>query len=349
MYDYHRSNAQLLKGALIAALLTLTGCSVSHAAVVPQLGSAMPGLSGKSAGKSAREFLFVGNAGVGSVYPSVTVYNAPANRLVDTIAQGTDYPWPAIGPTGELFVSSGLGTVSVYSAHKYRLKRTLSRKRHSWLQVAVDRQGTAYVRTFRGVVIYPNGRQRRLRGISGQSNWISLDRNDNLYLSRNNSVVVFKEGSTKPFLRITHGIDRAEATAVDNLGNLYVANNSRTPGCGSVNVYTAATGHLEYKITNGICEPVALTIGNDGSVYIVNAGYTASAASTVTVYPIGQNKLLRTITDDLYVPVAIALDQNDNVYVANSYYISVYASEQTRLLREITDAIASPESLTFGP
>ena len=108
-----------------------------------------------------------------------------------------------------------------------------------------------------------------------------------------------------PIGQITAGIDGSCGLAVDDAGNLYVANNTAN----TVTVYPPGTATPSATYTVGIQTPVQLAIGRDGTLYVANL-----LSGSVTEYPSGQLTPSLTIQTQM-APFGLALDAKNNLYV----------------------------------
>lgn len=184
---------------------------------------------------------------------------------------------------------------------------------------------------------------------------LAFDRSGNLYVGRTGgSVEVFAPKADRPFLTIKHGLRAVYALLFGKSGNLYVAN---CPSCyniqhatDSVNEYDTGTGNLIRVITSGIHSPVSMTIGERELLFVANRPFLQ--AGSVTVY---DRRLVRTITRGVKGPDAVAIGPFGDAYVANwcgcgekQDSVSVYSTDGSKLLRQITTDIVAPGALAIG-
>lgn len=211
-----------------------------------------------------------------------------------------------------------------------------------------------------GPAMMPQGGARTARFQIGEA---SITENDPLgqdslrylFVASDNAgrghVSIYKSGGSEPLTLIRKGILRPNALAVDDAGDLYVANHGTIRKQGTVSVYAPLTGKLLRTITNGVYTPDALALDKSGNVYVADAN-----KSSVTEYAAGSTRLLRTITDGVGRPNAIAFDQSGKVYVsdysgrrARRGAVTVYDGRTGRLLNTITAGVSYPFNLTLSP
>jgi sugar lactone lactonase YvrE len=252
----------------------------------------------------------------------------------------------------------------------------------------VDSSGNLYVLAtgsggVPGVAVYAPGAGKLLRKMPGVGCGaaIALDHSDNVYaLDRCGFVYVFKAGGTSLLRKITAGLERPAAIAIDRDGTLYAANQQNN----TITVYPAGTTTPSRTITAGVVAPRALALDRSSNLYVVNEG-------NVTVYASGSSSVLRTIArglplaividsegfvyvalhapdrilvfrnnsdraaysirQSLHTPYALALDSAGNLYVDNMFgkSVTVYAKLSNKLLSTISGAFELPYAFAVGP
>jgi hypothetical protein len=107
-------------------------------------------------------------------------------------------------------------------------------------------------------------------------------------------VVVYPAGKSLPSLTITAGLQSLYDVAVDDDGNIYVANIPNGTGRASITVYRKGHKNLWRSIHSGITAPVRLAFDGSGRLYVANA--PNNGTNTIVVYAAGGSKPLRTYT-----------------------------------------------------
>jgi glucose/arabinose dehydrogenase len=178
--------------------------------------------------------LYAGNADSATVSVYAPTGEPGHMRLVRLIADGINNPSAlAIGRSGDLVVvntgqDSARGNLTVYRAGTSVLERTITAGIDDPGELAFDSRGRLYVTNLPRHPISSRG-------------WISI----------------FPPRGTEPIGKITDGIRKPVALAVDPSNNLYVADI-----VGRVTVYSAKDGTLLRTITRGVKLPQALLIGS---------------------------------------------------------------------------------------
>ncbi|HET6275960.1 MAG TPA: hypothetical protein VFE16_08550 [Candidatus Cybelea sp.] len=87
-----------------------------------------------------------------------------------------------------------------------------------------------------------------------------------------------------------------------------------------------ANGSPIGSVTSGVNGPAGVAVDKRGALYVANGG-----ASTVTVYPKGQNTPRLTITAGISEPYGIAVDSKGNIFVSNlgNNTVTAYAKGAT--------------------
>jgi sugar lactone lactonase YvrE len=133
-----------------------------------------------------------------------------------------------------------------------------------------------------------------------------------------NEVDVYSAYKDNPAPRdhITTGLDIPTGMALDNTGNLYVANNAgqSVPGKSvywTVTVYGHGHNRLIRTYTDGVASPVDVTIGPDNTVFIANF------SNGVTVYPSGSVHPVLTLRGPSgYSSLGVATESKGAVFVS---------------------------------
>jgi DNA-binding beta-propeller fold protein YncE len=336
------NRSRLVAFAAAMFLVACDGHSYSDTPSATQIPSVLTYTDVSRSSKDSNGHIYVGNFGGSS---SVTVYNTTKNKLIDTVTNGVDQPAPFVNVRAELYVANYRSqSVTVYQGAHHKLVRTLTRQIQAPRQVAFDPKNNAYVLTDRKVLIFPDGRQTKLKSIKIHASAIATDPSGNLYVANDSETFVFKSGQQTPFHTITKGLIGTIYLLTDNSGDLFAANfGASGDPCGSVTVYNTANWKLTRTITNGICSPNHLAIASDGTLFVLNEG------ANVVAYPPGTSTPSESITQGLDGPSSIAVDENGTLYVANRTSVTVYASGETTVMRTITNGINQPSLVTYGP
>jgi hypothetical protein len=135
--------------------------------------------------------------------------------------------------------------------------------------------------------------------------------------------------------------------ALDNRGNLFVANLNSTPN--SVVEYSPPFSDLSAPvamITNGVNEQGSIATLST-NLFVPNQG-----ANTVTEYAAPYTGLPTTIVGGQSQPVALALDASGNLYVANygNNTVTIYSAPYAPgSWTTISNGVAAPFALALSP
>lgn len=181
-------------------------------------------------------------------------------------------------------------------------------------------------------------------------NYVAVDAKNNVYATcflaepkGNCGVTVWRANGTR--YEITKGItSNALGLAIDNSGNLYVAQTGSDYQHAGANVTVYAPGGTSpirtYDTPSGYC-PCQMTFDPSGNLYVA----LEAAIGEVIEYKAGSTKIVRTIKStsgesNQLDPVALVSDDSGTLYVANPSYdnVTIYAPGSTtpeRTLREL--------------
>lgn len=180
----------------------------------------------------------------------------------------------------------------------------------------------------------------------GSANWRSFAHAKaftNLYVANASSVAVYGPGSGTVMRKISRVTPTA--LAFDSMGNLYVANDSRSTS--SVLVYHPGAIVPSRKITANVRFPRTVAIDRSDQLYVANSYFS------VGVYAQGSSALLRKLKS--FFPISIAFDPADNVdvgtssgpYGGNKSQVLVFAHDSSKMLRTVSAGVSDPRSLAF--
>src|ERR1700678_3339967 len=219
--------------------------------------------------------------------------------------------------------------------------------------LAVTKAHDLYVIGRRGLVIFPNSQQRKVVLTRQGGTSLAADSSNNVYVAAGNLIDVYPQGAKAPSRQITDGVESAGRMITDASGNLYVANDPPS-GCGTVTVYNATAGTLEYTISNGICTPTGMSLDSSGNIFVCNYAAASSGGQTGTGYAAGTNTLVETISKGVINPLFVTVDPEGNAFVANrltdpSGDVTVYPSGQTMPSQTLTKNIVVPQGMIWLP
>lgn len=221
----------------------------------------------------------------------------------------------------------------------------------------LDSHGTLYVtnQTNSGggwISEYPLGETKASVSIrDGNTPWFcAIDSKDNLWVTNignPNNVTEYLYGSKKPHFIITKGMASPASIAIDQSGNVYVANS-----LGSlhsyVDVYPPGGKTSSRSITDGVTYPVGIGIDSSSTLYVTNA-----YAGNIEEYLSGQSKPHREITQGLDFPVAPVLSSKGWLYVTNqgtSDNVAEFSPNSVKpSKRHVSRGVLGPIGVTYYP
>jgi len=114
--------------------------------------------------------------------------------------------------------------------------------------------------------------------------------------------------AASPVTVVSAGLNRPFGLAVDNAGNVYIADYANN----AIKEWNAATQTVSTLVSTGLNLPRAVAVDNAGNVYIAdssNAALEEWVAATQTVQTL--------VSTGLYNPTGVAVDSAGNVYIAD--------------------------------
>jgi hypothetical protein len=193
---------------------------------------------------------------------------------------------------------------------------------------------------------------------------LAIDSSGNLYVvgqcppsktsssgSYNYYVTVYSGTTNKLIRTITDGIGGAGHIALDSKDNLYVGNAEFS----DITVYKAGTTKLLRTIQDGsYYDPGPMAFDQSNDLFVMNT-------EAVNEYAAGSGKLLQSITQGLtgcntlivgpYLNVASDYGGRTTSSGGTSYlsFVTTYNLVSGKLTRTISDGVAGPNALAYGP
>jgi hypothetical protein len=141
-----------------------------------------------------------------------------------------------------------------------------------------------------------------------------------------NAVEVYREGGhdQAPIATVRAGVSRPAGLAVDDAGNLYVANTAGD----SVTEYRRGGSSPVATYSKDVLGPVDVAIDDEGTVYVANF---YSFAHAVVEFPSGSRTPSLTVSAPCgCYPIGLTLDAQHNLYVAyNNFFAQTVIYEYT--------------------
>lgn len=301
---------------------------------------------------------------------TVTVYQPGTGTPLRTISDGVKAPVAlAFDASGYLYVANSKNsTITVYYPEATKVTRTISNEVDDPRAMAFDNKGNVYVMNVGSgtVTVYKAGTneliQQIIKGINDPLS-IAFDTSDNLYVadSWSHQVTVYAgSGTSRTLTRtITNGISDAQSLAFDSSGRLYVGNDTGGYDVGDVTIYPAGKSDPIKTIKKDITYPRQLALDSSNNLYVLSGAHQSSSygysKGYVTVYSAKKWAFLRKISDGFFIADSEALGSSGYLNVANcpNFYmggsVTIYAPGKTTINRTITNGIACPTAVGFGP
>ena len=227
-------------------------------------------------------YLYVDAVDGGSQDPRgfIAIFSPNSSKRFATIRNHINVPKDVVINGGDIFVANDYdfenahGWISVYKARTTKPLRIITDGFNGYeipSRLAFDRSGNLYSANTRTLTVYPQGSTKVSRTITHGVNYptqLAFNKSGDLYVSNclngcsrsyydRFNVAVFKPGEARPSYEITRGVNGPWDLALDNNGNLYVANNNAS----TVTVYKPGHKYPSETIRNGILLPAAVAIG----------------------------------------------------------------------------------------
>jgi sugar lactone lactonase YvrE len=353
----HRSLVSFAAGVLT---LAVSGCSQQAPSWQPPQNPASSAALHVTSGAAKSDVLYVPD-----IYgETVNSYTGSPRKLKNSINLGAS--GLAVDAAGHVYISIYRDNrVDIYTHQTKKLIRSIDRDIKEPSQVTVAPDGTLFVADRRGISIFPNAKQLRMKRINHI--WpfsMVTDAQSNLYVVDGglNSIFEYAAGTNTVSRTITQGLVSPVAAAFDSNGNMYVSNGLAPGQCGndanggSVTVYAPNGSIPAYTITTaqGLCYPGALSFDASGNLYVANWDDGKETGGTVTEYSAGTSSLIQTYADGIGHPNSVAIDAAGKLYVANSMEsgygdVTVYNTANAKLVQTISESSRiAPESVVIG-
>lgn len=308
--------------------------------------------------------LYVANGG-----DVVTVYALGQKMPLRTVANAGS-PL-AFDHAGNLYVASNSGSVAVYARGTSRLIRKLRVGNGEVSGIALDHGDYVYAALHRfcdlsgcpgSVAIFAPASSKRIGTIHDHINiplYVAVDpHSGDIFVvngydlgGSNGWISVYAPRTTRTIRVITDGFgfgNIPQTLAFNTSGDLYSGNTE------SVTVYAPNSKLVSRTISQGVSFPTELALDKSGELYVSNctdACSESSFKSFVSVYARTATRPKQIITRGIDSPLGLALDDAGKLYVANwsSSTVTVYLPGRGVPSEIITDGIASPSALRFGP
>jgi serine/threonine protein kinase, bacterial len=160
------------------------------------------------------------------------------------------------------------------------------------------------------------------------------------------SLTEYKPGSRKPATIIMKGLTYPVGIAIDQSGNIYVANRIGSSS-GNVEVYAPGTKVPFRTITDGVTSPVGIAVDADGTLYVAN-----DVQSRVAEFKSGASEPYQTISRELDDPVGVSVNEQGWLYVVNDGTNSIVEFPPGSLKpskRQISKDLYAPEGSAYSP
>ena len=251
------------------------------------------------------------------------------------------------GP-GDLLAATS-GGIEVFRATATTPYLTFHRKFAS--AIALDHSNNLYAMSSNEVDEFAVGATKPVRTIrvpSGNLISIALDRHDNLYVADafydpatgiDGEILVYGPSGTSPIRTITKGIaifsSDPGGVAFDQSGYLYVLNGiGCPPGSSGCSPYTASVsvyppGRIIPVRNFAVFSPTSLALDHQNYLYVANTD------NQVEIFAPGGTTPTRVISSAKGPINPIAVDSTDHLYVGVGTSVTVYAANQSRVLRTL--------------
>jgi sugar lactone lactonase YvrE len=161
----------------------------------------------------------------------------------------------------------------------------------------------------------------------------------------------FDPGAKSPSRQV-NGFLWADAIAVDRENDLYVADCNTCPDGDlpqtqtndDIFIYRPKQTKVWRTITKGLASPRSIAVDGDGYLYVANAPNPSyNEQPSIAVYAPKADAPLKIITQGISNPSILTTDEQNDIYVSDGgAKVLEYSQHLARLLRTITDQVASP-------
>ncbi|MGD0059768.1 MAG: NHL repeat-containing protein [Verrucomicrobiia bacterium] len=139
---------------------------------------------------------------------------------------------------------------------------------------------------------------------------------ETVYLSTFNANTIDRfdsNGNDTVFATASSGLNYPTGLALDNSGNLYVANSGGSvQGTPTIEEFTPS-GTESVFASAGLSFPTALAFDGSGNLFVANSGNN----TVVEIAPNGTGSVFATAISGLYYPAGLTFDPEGDLYVAN--------------------------------
>jgi hypothetical protein len=179
---------------------------------------------------------------------------------------------------------------------------------------------------------------------------LAVDTAGDLYAvnDKNNTVVEYKQGTTKPYFTIADGLDSPYGIAIDDDNEIFVSN---TVNFSIVGYEPDSQTPFETIDFSEIGQPLGLNFDSHGNLWVACDNAAKYTSGGVFEIPAGTTNVEYSGLTGLVAPIGIAFGKNDITYVSTANYpnsfVNIYAYGSGSPKGQITSGIKSPSLNTF--
>ncbi len=150
---------------------------------------------------------------------------------------------------------------------------------------------------------------------------VAVDKAGNIYLSDyvGGTVLKIAAGTSQMVpVNVAGGAIHPAAIAVDNAGNIFIANNyANAQGASLSSIIKIAPNGTQTSVGSGWLAPLGLGVDQAGDLFVLDAPWNPAIPNVVYEVQAGSNAILRLPISGLTQPVGLAVDPGGDVYVAD--------------------------------